>query len=225
MLIFLTSFPKPHALVRTPDFHDLQELPESIRAMKNNIERTGKGLATQQKSVMELVNIVLKVRALGVTSAAYIVTTLPRFPPITQARETLSQEIEKGLSLTLPAHSGAQSSQVELLGATIEASLVKLALGRARAEHALYSQTMNEDVTKSMVQALETALNALKTEEKAKKIELCRLDKDLREYEAVLELVDCGHEGYQQVVNDWTKVQEDTDECLKDLRRLGWTGD
>jgi len=59
------------------------------------------------------------------------------------------------------------------------------------------------------------------------KTESLSLDQQLHEYETLLQLVDGGKNtgGYHQVVNDWTKVKQETDECKKDLRRLGWTGD
>lgn len=60
------------------------------------------------------------------------------------------------------------------------------------------------------------------------KTEALSLDQQLDEYETLLQLVDGGGKGtggYQQVVNDWTKIKQETDECKKDLRRLGWTGD
>ena len=59
------------------------------------------------------------------------------------------------------------------------------------------------------------------------KTEALSLDQQLYEYETLLRLVDGGKGtgGYQQVVNDWTKIKQETDECKKDLRRLGWTGD
>jgi hypothetical protein len=62
-------------------------------------------------------------------------------------------------------------------------------------------------------------------EEEALKMESRDLDRRIQEYEALLRLVDGSGGGYQQVVEDWVKIKQDTDECLKDLRRLGWTGD
>lgn len=46
----------------------------------------------------------------------------------------------------------------------------------------------------------------------------------LHEYDRLLALVD-NDGGYRQIIDDWGQVQRDIDECRKDLRRLGWTGD
>ena len=51
------------------------------------------------------------------------------------------------------------------------------------------------------------------------------LDRQLQEYESLMQLVDGGRGGYRQVVSEWTKVKQETEDCMKDLRRLGWTGD
>jgi hypothetical protein len=50
------------------------------------------------------------------------------------------------------------------------------------------------------------------------------LDRRLDEYHKLLQLVDPSGGGFAQVVEDWTQVQQETEECQKDLRRLGWTG-
>lgn len=62
-------------------------------------------------------------------------------------------------------------------------------------------------------------------EEDALRMEIQDLDRQIQEYEALLRLVDGNSGGYQQIVKDWLKTKRETDECLKDLRRLGWTGD
>lgn len=52
------------------------------------------------------------------------------------------------------------------------------------------------------------------------------LDHQLLEYDHLLALIDGGVEGgFRQVLDDWSLVQKETDECRKDLRRLGWSGD
>jgi hypothetical protein len=109
---------------------------------------------------------------------------------------------------------------------TIETTLIKLSLIRARSERALYNHKPKNN-SKSVSQALTVAFKSLKTEEKGMKTEALLLDQQLHEYETLLRLVDGenGTGGYQQVVNDWTKIKQETDECKRDLRRLGWTGD
>jgi len=78
---------------------------------------------------------------------------------------------------------------------------------------------------RSVSQAISIAYQALVEEEDALKMEIQDLDRQIQEYEALLQLVDGSSGGYQQVVKDWLKIKRETDECLKDLRRLGWTGD
>lgn len=109
----------------------------------------------------------------------------------------------------------------------IEASLVKISLLRARAQHSLYgakSQT-RPGHEGTIASATAIAYRKLKADEVQMREEERILDQKLKEYEDLLALVDAGHGGFQQVVNDWTRVKKETEECRKDLRRLGWTGD
>jgi len=136
--------------------------------------------------------------------------------------------LKQAISITLPAHDAARTASIDLLAATIEASLVKLSLIKARSERSLYNRQVNGKDTEegnTMAQAIMVAHGALKREEKEMKAEANSLDRQLQEYESLLQLVDGGSGGYRQIINDWTKVKQGTDECLKDLRRLGWTGD
>ena len=41
----------------------------------------------------------------------------------------------------------------------------------------------------------------------------------------MLDLVGGRDAGFAQVVKDMARVKRETEECRKDLRRLGWTGD
>jgi cysteinyl-tRNA synthetase len=160
-----------------------------------------------------------------------------------ETREDLDRELHRAVSITLPAHDATRTSSIELLAATIETSLIKLSLTRNRVERALYNHqpqnnrveralynhqpqnniTLDEDV--NIAKAVEAAYSSLKKDEKEMKMQSQSLDRQLQEYESLMQLVDGGKNGYQQIINDWTKVQQETDECLKDLRRLGWTGD
>ncbi|KAF8892042.1 hypothetical protein BD779DRAFT_1670395 [Infundibulicybe gibba] len=107
----------------------------------------------------------------------------------------------------------------QLLSATIEASLIKLSLIRAQTSSFLYNTPGSNRALKAMHAQLE--LEAREMDEEGN-----RLDRQIEEYETLLGLVDGGREnGFAQVVDDWTRVQKETDECKRDLRRLGWTGD
>ena len=74
-------------------------------------------------------------------------------------------------------------------------------------------------------QALASAYGKLKEEERRLAAEERALDKELAEYSRLLKLVDGQTGGFAQVVEDWTTIQKETEECRRDLRRLGWTGD
>jgi hypothetical protein len=76
-----------------------------------------------------------------------------------------------------------------------------------------------------MVKSLSTAHEKLRREEKRLEDEDQELDQHLGGFERLLRLVDGVGGGFAQVVEDWTRVQRETEECKKDLRRLGWTGD
>lgn len=146
-----------------------------------------------------------------------------------QIREKFEHELKQAISTTFPIYDAARSASIDLLLSTIETALIKLSLIRARSERALYNHKPKNEYnnSKSVSQALTLAFKSLKKEEKDMKTEALSLDQQLHEYETLLQLVDGGKGsgGYQQVVNDWTKIKQETDECKKDLRRLGWTGD
>jgi len=76
-----------------------------------------------------------------------------------------------------------------------------------------------------MSRAISVAYEALVEEGQALKMESQGLDRQIQEDEDLLRLVDGTGSGYQQIIKDWIKIKRETDECLKDLRILGWTGD
>lgn len=118
-----------------------------------------------------------------------------------------------------------RSSLNDLLATTIETSLVKLSLMRARAHQALYDFKSPTNPQATMIGALSSAYATLKKEERKMNEETRALDRQTEEYEAMLKLVDGGGGGFAQVVEDWARVQKEKEECKRDLRRLGWTGD
>ncbi|KAF4610563.1 hypothetical protein D9613_006876 [Agrocybe pediades] len=147
---------------------------------------------------------------------------------ITQKGKDLSAKLTRATDTIFPLHDAARSASVDLFTAAIEASLIKLSLMKEQTKKNLYTyrprSTLEQELP-NMAQAVSTAYASLKEDEKKIKDEAASLDRELLEYESVLQLVDGDNGGYQQIVNDWTKVQRETDECLMDLRRLGWTGD
>ncbi|KAG6837357.1 hypothetical protein H0H93_010959 [Arthromyces matolae] len=177
-------------------------LPESIASLKNSIESTRSEADMLYHHLEELIDL------------------------ISQAHSRL----ESGLSSLITKHSPMIDSRRiasdELLATRIEASLIKLSLIRARATQALYyghQSTTNPDVT--VADALSSSYAKLKAEDKKMREEEAALDRQLGEYEVMLKLVDGGNGGYKQIVEDWTRVQREREECIRDLRRLGWTGD
>jgi hypothetical protein len=122
------------------------------------------------------------------------------------------------------AINGKRSATNELLAATIEISLIKLSLVRTRAHWALYGyRSAGERHTEAgMADALSAAHAKLKAEERKMEEEERELECQLGGYDTVLEMIDGG---FGQVVEDWTRVQREKEECRRDLRRLGWTGD
>ena len=65
----------------------------------------------------------------------------------------------------------------------------------------------------------------LKERQRAQEAEMERLDAQIAQYEGMLSLVDGRDGSFAQVVRDMARVKRETEECRKDLRRLGWTGD
>ena len=143
---------------------------------------------------------------------------------INQYHDVLHQELRRAITTTFPAYSDARSADADLLAATIESSLIRLSLAHARSERAIYHHQPNQE-SRNIAQAVSVSFSKLKKEEVAMKKEIDSLDCQLKEYEAMLQLVDGGDGGYRQIIDDWTKVRQETEECLRDLRRLGWTGD
>lgn len=159
-----------------------------------------------------------------------------RWPAFSQCthpklRQSLHAEIERLLDTT-PSSIACHSAQGEFWSTTIESALIKLSLLQAQTERQLYNHTIRgqgafSDVPFATVsQALEAAHKSLRGQEHDMVTEARALDEQLQAYTALLELVDGGKKGaYKQIVDDWTKIKQDTDECLRDLRRLGWTGE
>lgn len=76
-----------------------------------------------------------------------------------------------------------------------------------------------------MARALAAAQDKLRERQRAQEEEEATLDGQIAAYEEVMGLVG-GREGsFGQVVEDMTRVRRETEECKRDLRRLGWTGD
>jgi triphosphoribosyl-dephospho-CoA synthetase len=108
----------------------------------------------------------------------------------------------------------------------IETSLIKLSLIRARSQQALYDYrpTIDPRSQRNMAKALDAAHRKLRKDEQRLKEEEFQVDQQLQEYEGVLKIVDVSSGGYRQLIDDWVRVKRESEECRRDLRRLGWTG-
>ena len=107
-----------------------------------------------------------------------------------------------------------------MLGATTEASILELSLLRSRAHSNVYGYRDGE-----MSRALAQMSERHDHEEEELAGEERELDAELWKYNQLLRLVDGVDGGFSQVVEDWAQVKQETDDCRRDLRRLGWTGD
>ncbi|KAJ7760483.1 hypothetical protein B0H16DRAFT_574409 [Mycena metata] len=114
----------------------------------------------------------------------------------------------------------------DLLAMAIEASLVKISLVRAQALDLVYNYHSQKNPELHMRHALSAAHTKLKDDEREMEEEERKLDRELAQYQTLLDMVDGGGSGgFRQIVADTARVEKETEECKKDLRRLGWTGE
>ncbi|KAG5653397.1 hypothetical protein H0H81_000684 [Sphagnurus paluster] len=147
-------------------------------------------------------------------------------PLISETHARLQADLAQAVAKYPREINSRSNASAELLAARIEAALIKLSLIRARATRALYNHRAPDSPEgATLAQALEAAHRKLKVDERKMREEEAALDRQLAEYEGMLRLVDGAGGGFAQVVEDWTRVQKERDECVRDLRRLGWTGD
>ena len=102
---------------------------------------------------------------------------------------------------------------------------MKLSLVRARAYRALYGHTPPDHPDLTVSRAVGAAYEKLREKQRAQETEMDKLDRQIGEYEGMLRLVDGRDGSFAQVVKDMARVKRETEECRRDLRRLGWTGD
>ncbi len=116
-------------------------------------------------------------------------------------------------------------AEADVVAATIETALLKLSLVRARAHRALYGYALPNRPDATISRAVAAAYEMLKERQRAQEAETQKLDRQIEQYESMLRLVDGRDGSFGQVVKDMARVKRETEECRKDLRRLGWTGD
>jgi len=144
---------------------------------------------------------------------------------INEIHPTLQGDLTNALSTLPPVLNGKRSASNDLLAAAIETSLVKLSVIRARAHQIIYGQKSQSNSEATMVKALMAAQSKLQKDEERLVEEEKAVDRQLEAYQRLLQLIDGPNGGFAQVVEDWIRVQKETEECKRDLRRLGWTGE
>ncbi|KAF4569775.1 hypothetical protein EYR40_008755 [Pleurotus pulmonarius] len=182
-------------------------LIERLRDLREDIDITGRDVDTARTSIVGLTGDINEIH--------------PRLQSkLIDAVETLAPTVNK-----------ERVAEADLQASSIELSLMKLAYLRTRALHALYGVTVDTrgapaSPVRSMPEALKAAYGKLQAEAGRMEREEREVDRQLGEYEQTLGLVDsAGSGGFSQVIEDWARVKRDTEECQRDLRRFGWTGD
>ncbi|GLB41769.1 hypothetical protein LshimejAT787_1003690 [Lyophyllum shimeji] len=176
-------------------------LPEDIRNYKASVDSTRSEANTSYARIEDLID------------------------QLVQAHSQLQASLSRVIATYSPEFHSRRGACNELLAAKIEASLIKLSLIRARATRALYDHRPSKTRDATLAQAVSAAQAKLKADARKMTEEEAALDRQLAEYEMMLKLVDGDGGGFAQVIEDWTRVQKEREECIKDLRRLGWTGD
>ncbi|TBU43530.1 hypothetical protein BD309DRAFT_960508 [Dichomitus squalens] len=144
---------------------------------------------------------------------------------VNEAHPALEAHLVDALSTVPPQLHATWAAQADVVAATIEAALLKLSLVRARAHRALYGHAPPNRPDATVARAVGAAYDRLRERQRAQDAEMRKLDGQIEEYEGMLRLVHGRHGSFAQVVQDMARVKRETEECRKDLRRLGWTED
>ncbi|KIK60449.1 hypothetical protein GYMLUDRAFT_43760 [Collybiopsis luxurians FD-317 M1] len=145
---------------------------------------------------------------------------------INELHTRLQAELMDAMSTVPPILNEKRKADGALTAASIEASLVKLSLFRAQAHHKLYGFASDTQPDATMAHALSIAYDKLKDEADHLKEEEQALDDQIEAYARLIRLADGGNSGrFAQIVEDYVQVEKETEECKRDLRRLGWIGD
>ncbi|KAJ3811368.1 hypothetical protein F5876DRAFT_39773, partial [Lentinula aff. lateritia] len=141
---------------------------------------------------------------------------------------TLQTELLDAISTFPPSLNEKHKADNALSAAVIEASLVKLSLIRAQSHQKFYGYISKTQPDATMIKALSIAQDKLKDEADDLLEEERALDSQIEEYARLLRLVDgsprSNRAGFAQIVEDHIRVEKETVECRRDLRRLGWMG-
>ncbi|KAF7794330.1 hypothetical protein EIP86_005464 [Pleurotus ostreatoroseus] len=114
--------------------------------------------------------------------------------------------------------------EFEELAMTLETCLLKLSLIRARTHESVYGYSSTNRADATMEKALGALQEKLAEKRRQQDKEERELDERIGQYDAVLHVIDGGGLNFTQVVDDMARVRRESEECRRDLRRLGWTG-
>ncbi|KAH9935921.1 uncharacterized protein BXZ73DRAFT_89414 [Epithele typhae] len=177
-------------------------LPELIRGRREANSRHEASLADARARVLELVE------------------------RVNEAHHALEARLLDALGSVPPRLRAQRAAEADVTAATIEIALLKLSVVRLRAHRALYGHAAAKDRPDATVaRAVGGMYEKLREKRRAQETEARALDGHIEKYEAALSLVDGPDGGFRQIVRDMARVKRDTEECKKDLRRLGWTED
>lgn len=225
MFTYLSAHAPEPDMAQNPQLALVRDLPRRLHAHIDQLEDARGNLESGYQSIQRLLTDIDDVRPVLWVDARFLF--ILNGCPVSQIHPRLQKQLVHALTTIPPPLNKKRSAQDDLLSTTIETSLLKLSLLRAQAHQSLYgyrSDVRNPE-TRNMVTALQTAHSKLQKEALKLDEEERRLDRQLDDYQRLLQLVDGSGTGFGQVVEDWVRVQKETEECRRDLRRLGWTGD
>ncbi|KAJ6493625.1 hypothetical protein C8R47DRAFT_1119100 [Mycena vitilis] len=201
----------------------------SIADLWNGMRPAGSGAKQEHSSEDLLHDIQTRLRQIEALEAqadnAYDRIHL-QLQAIQQIHPRLQQRLTHGLNKFPQEIESKSAANNDLLAMTIESSLVKVSLVRAQVLELMYNYSSPKIPELQMRHALSTAYTKLKDDERELEMEEHKLNKELTEYQTLLDMVDGGGSGgFRQLVADTARVEKETEECRRDLRRLGWTGE
>ncbi len=124
-------------------------------------------------------------------------------------------------SPVLDAQRVARSDELAM---RLESCLLKLSLIRGRAHLSLYQYTSPRNPDLTMENAISALCDHFERQKREQEEEERQLDNQIMQYKELLQMIDEKGGGFSQIVEDIARISKETEECRRDLRRLGWTG-
>ncbi|KAH9888819.1 hypothetical protein C8Q73DRAFT_793822 [Cubamyces lactineus] len=212
------------------------QLPQTIHQRKEALAEQRRSLTKSRARVLELVH---RINDAHPELEAELTLALETIPPQLRAARTAQADV-------LAATIEAALLKLSLLRARAHRALYGFSGSRAAPDHVARTKdktgagtkprTKTETKTETetppghnatVAHAVAAAHEALRARQRAQEDEMRELDGQIAAYEGMLSLVDgagSGREGpFAQVVSDMARVKRETEECLQELKRLGWT--